>query len=485
MARIAVIGGGAAGVTSCVELALRGHDVVLFERGKRLPEAALRATFNSDLRRSLITQSRPALGDSVVVDTSLGRTTTPEIGWTSCQLGGGSAVWGGWADRPARDDFMLRSRMGRHLERSPAYHLVDWPVGYDELYPYIIEAETLLGVQRDLLASASFPIISMLSVMGWQFVPVALAESARCLWGLCQPKKLRQLWPWRHVSKAEHLGVDIRTDSRVIALEVDPDKGKALALHQLKATGSTTREAFEVFVLACGAIQTVRLLLLSDYDRISPLSARNLGSAVMFHMFGPQFELYTREKLPPQPPVADWSYREINVDDRTSQRTPGGFVSIHTRPAKHSLTGHAGNGDCVVMRFTGEDLPCPINRIVLDRRIRDRHGIPIACVRRPWSGDRSAVHRHMSRTLRQAARGLGPVHYGQTTFEDDWARLGDHQLGGCRMGEERRDSLVLPTGRLHDVHNVYVVDASVFPTALPVTPTLTTVANCIRMMRQL
>jgi len=45
-----------------------------------------------------------------------------------------------------------------------------------------------------------------------------------------------------------------------------------------------------------------------------------------------------------------------------------------------------------------------------------------------------------------------------------------HQMGGCRMGADPAHSVVDPQLRHHAVTNLYVVDGSVFPTALGVNP---------------
>ena len=45
-----------------------------------------------------------------------------------------------------------------------------------------------------------------------------------------------------------------------------------------------------------------------------------------------------------------------------------------------------------------------------------------------------------------------------------------HPQGTMRMGKDPKTSVVGPDGRMHDLDNVYVVDASLFPTTLLVNP---------------
>jgi choline dehydrogenase-like flavoprotein len=56
----------------------------------------------------------------------------------------------------------------------------------------------------------------------------------------------------------------------------------------------------------------------------------------------------------------------------------------------------------------------------------------------------------------------------------------NHEIGGCRMGADPRTSVVNAFCRSHDVPNLYVVDASVFPSASEKNPTLTIMALAAR-----
>jgi choline dehydrogenase-like flavoprotein len=56
-----------------------------------------------------------------------------------------------------------------------------------------------------------------------------------------------------------------------------------------------------------------------------------------------------------------------------------------------------------------------------------------------------------------------------------------HQNGTCRMGRDRRSSVLDPNCKAHDLDNLYVVDASCFVSASAVNPSLTIIANAIRI----
>jgi choline dehydrogenase-like flavoprotein len=56
-----------------------------------------------------------------------------------------------------------------------------------------------------------------------------------------------------------------------------------------------------------------------------------------------------------------------------------------------------------------------------------------------------------------------------------------HQVGTCRFGRDRKTSVLDPTCRAHDVDNLYVVDGSFFPSIGAVNPSLTIMANALRV----
>jgi choline dehydrogenase-like flavoprotein len=56
----------------------------------------------------------------------------------------------------------------------------------------------------------------------------------------------------------------------------------------------------------------------------------------------------------------------------------------------------------------------------------------------------------------------------------------NHELGGCRMGNDPKTSVVNSFCRAHEVENLYVVDGSIFPSSSEKNPTLTIMAVSAR-----
>ena len=55
------------------------------------------------------------------------------------------------------------------------------------------------------------------------------------------------------------------------------------------------------------------------------------------------------------------------------------------------------------------------------------------------------------------------------------------QAGSCRCGDDETTSVLDRQCRAHDVDNLYVVDGSFMPTSGAVPPTLTIMANALRV----
>jgi choline dehydrogenase-like flavoprotein len=100
-----------------------------------------------------------------------------------------------------------------------------------------------------------------------------------------------------------------------------------------------------------------------------------------------------------------------------------------------------------------------------------------------------ASHQTLARIhLAAGAREVGSLHSTPLSVrsEADLRRLADapygalehaifsaHQMGGCSMGPDPTTSVVGADHRHHTVHNLYIVDGSVLPTALGVNPSQT------------
>jgi choline dehydrogenase-like flavoprotein len=134
--------------------------------------------------------------------------------------------------------------------------------------------------------------------------------------------------------------------------------------------------------------------------------------------------------------------------------------------------------------LTSEDLPDPNNRVTLDRDGR------IVLAYRP---NNEEGHKRLTAKLKELMKQQTRCEvHGHNCHVGLFARnlfLGQriplagvaHQNGTVRFGDDPKTSALDPFCKAHDVDNLYVVDASFFPSSSAVNPALTIMANALRV----
>jgi choline dehydrogenase-like flavoprotein len=125
----------------------------------------------------------------------------------------------------------------------------------------------------------------------------------------------------------------------------------------------------------------------------------------------------------------------------------------------------------------GEDLPLPENRATVDRdgsiRLTLNEKNNVAGVKRlkhkleKMLGDLGMEHRLLDHSL--YLHKTMPI--GATA----------HQAGTIRFGTDPNSSALDPTCKAHELDNLYVADTSIFPSIGAVNPSLTAIANALRV----
>jgi choline dehydrogenase-like flavoprotein len=142
--------------------------------------------------------------------------------------------------------------------------------------------------------------------------------------------------------------------------------------------------------------------------------------------------------------------------------------------AKHSLD----------FWLTSEDLPDPENRVTLDRD----GGIVLSYTPNNAEGHRRLIQR-LERLMQQQTRCAVHGHdchqglFARSLFVGQRIPLAGvaHQNGTIRFGRDPQSSALDVNCRAHEVDNLYVVDASFFPSSGAVNPALTIMANALRV----
>ena len=128
-----------------------------------------------------------------------------------------------------------------------------------------------------------------------------------------------------------------------------------------------------------------------------------------------------------------------------------------------------------------EQLPHPDNRVTLGRR-RDALGVPVPVLDWRWRPDDQRGLDRLRAIVAAELRRVGQVTVDAGARPDPNAH---HHAGTTRMHDDPALGVVGRDARVHGMDNVYVAGASVFPTAGFANPMLTIVALTVRLARHL
>lgn len=138
-------------------------------------------------------------------------------------------------------------------------------------------------------------------------------------------------------------------------------------------------------------------------------------------------------------------------------------------------------GSVLGMSGRGESIARVDNYCEIDPTAVDEFGIPVLRFNYKWSNFERKQAKHMHETFEEIGHNMGGVVLGDAPGKDkDYGLLNPgriiHEVGTTRMGSNPKTSVVNEFERLHDVENVFVVDAGPFVSQADKNPTWTILA---------
>ena len=508
---VVIIGTGAGGGTLGHRLATSGRSVLWLERGSFLP----REIDNWD-SMSVFVRGK-YLTDEQWYDRH-GNSFQPEVNY---YVGGNTKFYGAALFRLRPEDF---GEIRHHGGISPA-----WPIGYDDLEPYYTEAEHLYRVHgrhgedpTEGFSSAQYtqppvshePRIQQLSddlgKLGLHpfHLPIGVelqedvfgnaTRSSPCI--RCNrvdgfPCLLNAKSDAQVICVDPVLGQDnvtLVSGAHVRRLETDTS-GRTVTGVVATVAGEETSFTADIVVVACGAVNSAALLLRSASDA-HPDGLANRSGVVGRHYMRHNNAALMAVSEEPNPTrfqktlalndwylgADDWDYPlgGIQMLGKSDE------VQIHAEAPRWAgrvtpdlpfevLAHHA-----VDFWLCGEDLPNPDSRVTVDSQDRVHLSIDeknnvegVKRLRRKLEsmlGDLGMQRRHL---LDHSIYLHKTMPIGATA----------HQAGTVRFGTDPSSSALDTSCRAHDVDNLYVVDTSFFPSIGAVNPSLTAIANALRV----
>ena len=489
---IIIIGSGAGGGTLLHALAPTGKRILVLERGEFLP----REKQNWDIRSVQLEGRYNPIERWRDRD---GNDLAPGVKYC---VGGNTKVWGAATLRMRPADFGEVRHAGGV---SPA-----WPISYDELEPWYLAAERLWQVRgvrgvdpTEGPASAPFAhgplrherrvqqLLRDFEAAGAHPWPLPLAlqldegdpRSACIRCDTCDgfPCLVRGKADAETICVAPALrrpNVTLLTGARVVRLEADA-RGRAIRAVHFEREGRLEIARADVVALAAGAVNSAALLLRSG-DLAN--SSGQVGRNYMCHQNSAVFALSSQPNhsvLQKTFALSDWYHGGVDWE------FPMGLIQPLNRSSALQLAEQPPGIDGYAPEYlsthslefwlTSEDLPSADNRVRLDAA----GGIVL-----DYTPNNTEAHARLTQRL---AALLAQVE-GDGFDPDKHFRAArmplsvcSHQCGTLRFGDDPKTSVLDLTCRAHDLDNLYVVDASCFPASAAVNPTLTILANALRV----
>jgi choline dehydrogenase-like flavoprotein len=509
-ADVCVIGSGPAGAILSARLAEAGHDVVVLEAGRRFDL--------TDRREQMDDHLRPGggniweMGGPRDAYSSTGDRHYPLNAARVKGVGGSTLHWQGMVMRLHERDFEMQTRHGVGA---------DWPIDYEDLRPYYAAAERELGVagaadnphappREEPFPLPPFPPSHSDSMfaeacerLGIDMHSVPNARNSvprdgdsRCVgFGTCKPvcPSGAKYTAERHVDDALAAGARVIDRAPVQRLEHDAAGETVDAAVYATPDGAERRQRARRFVVACGGVETPRLLLLSKSERYPDGLANEsglVGRYFMDHLFagaGGRVDRPTRQHhvgfttsechgfYDDEDPVNGLKLEFLNyagpspVAEALSADAWGDELLARVRQRYGT---HVGMGALV------EQFPRKENYVALDPSRTDDHGNPVPRIE--WSLDGAT---------RQALRRANDIQrriLAELDAEVEWTvgpeNTGPafHHMGTTRMGTDPETSVVDANLRTHDLSNLWLVGSGAFPTGGAMNPTLTIAALSLR-----
>jgi choline dehydrogenase-like flavoprotein len=496
---VVIVGSGAGGGTLAHELCRAGVPVVVLEAGAHHRPTDFIEDEWASFEQLAWRDHRTTSGSWRVAR------DFPDLpAWTCKAVGGTTVHWAGCCPRLQPWELRLRSEHGD----GRGANLLDWPLTLDDLEPYYDLAEDRMGVTRTngippLPHNNNFKIMwNGATRAGYEDVSTGrmainpLPRDGRpttCQDGFAfQGDRRGAHWSTlcAELPKAQRTGrLDLRPESHAFRIEHGRD-GRVDAVRYLDRDGDEQVQRARVVCVACNAIETARLLLLSDSpshpDGLANSSGQ-VGRNYLRHVTGSVFSEFER----PVHMYRDETMAGIVGDEACND--PGrGFVGGYYQLLSLGVPFLAAFLDpgawgpeltaklqayerLAGMWIVGDDLPQESNRVTLNPDEHDDWGLPVPDVHYDDHANDAAMRDHayaQASAVHEAA--------GATRVHTVVPYPATHNLGTARMSERPRDGVVDRWGRAHDVPNLFVSDGSVMTTGGAANPTLTIVALAIR-----
>ena len=546
---VCIVGSGAGASPIAYELSKKGYKVVVLEKGPWFKTKDFSKDEITATRREVYT---PRLEDEPqVIESkndqgeweSKSTYTTGNSFWNGNMVGGSTNLMSGYFHRMKPNDFKLLTTYGK----IKGANVVDWPIDYDEMEPYFDKVEKTVGISGRVVnhsaleprSNENFPypplaenaISSRLdkgaNEIGYIAVPIprailSLPEGSRssCFYsnycgsyGCASDAKGSARVAL--LDKALEIGkCTIIPNSKVYKLETN-GTGKIISSWYYDAEGNKKNIEAKLFVIACQAVETSRLLLMSKNKEFPNGLANNsglVGKNLIFSAGGTgsgtfRYDVLAKEDAEQLKVPGLFVNRAIQhwyeIDDKKefSQKIKGGTVDFlfeHANGISKAIRNKKDNEGNLVygsslktkikdyflnqrklnFEVFADWLPTDNCYVSLDEKIVDMWGDPVAKISVDNHPHDIEVGKYLAKKAEALLEKVGATDIRSSINGSPPTNL---MAGGCRFGDDPKTSVLDRNCKAHEVENLFVTDGSFMPTGGSVTYTWTIYANAFRV----
>ena len=495
---IIIIGAGAGGGTVAYSLAPTCKRILILERGGYLPKE------DDNWNPDAIFQGRKYQ----IPEKWLDKDNNSFLPQAFYNVGGNTKVYGAALQRMREADFGELKHQGGI---SPA-----WEFSYQDFEPYYTRAESLFKIhgQREediteppMSAEYPFPplphepriqeVADDLQQLGLHPHHLTLAvdrdvenpENSPCIrCATCDPYPCK-LDAKMDAQKAcvdravEYDNVELKINAKVNKLITD-ETGKQVKAVAVEIDGNTVEFTADTFIVSAGSINSAVLLLKSATDKHPNGLANSSG------MVGRNLMLHNHSAIvaiadKPNPTKfqktlgfndfyfgsEDYNYPLGQI--QMTGKSKWNRLAIFSPDSVPQSTLEYMAEHAVDWWLTSEDLPDPNNCVTLTESGQ---------IKVDFTRNNLKAHQDFVNMWQGYLRKVGFFMFmvKQVPLSAVW-----HQVGTCKFGSDPKTTVLDLNCRAHDVENLYVVDGSFFPSMGAVNPTLTIIANALRVSDRL
>lgn len=530
---VIVIGSGAGGGPLSWRLAEAGLNVLILEKGKQ----HTRSDYVHDKleleREAIFTPSLDTDPHTLVTQ----NTTQPvrtSLGWIASCVGGGTVHLGGYYYRFHETDFRMASEFGHYQQ------LADWPYKYADLEAYYGEVEWEVGVAGNVVAdplsmarSTDYPMPPLDSHPAAEHLSQLLLKqnlhpfsTPRCInskpydqrpaciycdqcGGFGCPVGAKGSVQETFLKKAlRYKNCQLISSAMVVRVTHDAT-GLADGCHFIDEHSKAWRVRAKVVCVSCSAVESARLLLLSTSDHYPKGLANDnglVGKYLQFHavsMAQARFSIADNPalELENQHPLLGQSLMDYYLlPDGVSEIKKGGLLRFDMYPlsplenAELLLLQQSKPmwGEALMQRLNEQYskyrymyaevfhdfIPNEGTFVELDSETCDKWGLPVAKIHLDLPDHHHLAGRWLIERVADIFQQLGAE---QVDASDIGGTSSYLVHGTCRAGHDPEASVVNAFCQSHQVENLFVVDGSFMPTSGGAPPTLTILANSLRV----